>query len=126
VELPDILHLHLNGDVERDHFMAFYGLMNSVLSPVRMYILRDARNGGLVTPDARKYIASNLNVERVAAIVTYGASFHSRTVLTMLSKAMRILNSSVPETAFFETEAEARAWIAAHRPRSSRVPPAPR
>jgi len=31
VELPDVLHLHLNGNVERDHFMAFYGSKGKVI-----------------------------------------------------------------------------------------------
>lgn len=115
VELPDIMLIQLNGDVEAEHFQVFYGALVHYPEPTMVYILRDSRNGGVVSQRARKYVAENINVDRVASIVTFGSSFHARTVFTMLSKAMRLFNKRVPPATFFDTEAEARAWIAADR-----------
>lgn len=118
VELPDTLHLRLNGDVEPEHFQAFYDSMVHLPPTTRVYILRDCRNGGGVTPNTRKRIAQHSNLERVVALVNYGSSFHVRTVMTMLNKAIRLFNRHVPLTVFFDSESEARAWIADNRLRS--------
>jgi hypothetical protein len=117
IEPPDIVHLHLYGDVEVEHFQVFFQAMDSLAQSTTrtVYILRDATHGGVVTSATRKYIAQKADMTRVAAIVSYGASFHARTVLTMVSRAMRLINDRIPLTGFFETEAEARSWIAAHR-----------
>ncbi len=116
VELPDVLHIRLGGDVEREHFKVFFDTMEEQITPpTRAYVLRDARNGGLVKRDAREYISKKVDLSRVAAIVTYGASFHTRTVLMMVNKAMRLFTVKVPEIVFFDDEEQARAWIKNHR-----------
>jgi hypothetical protein len=115
IELPDIMHIHLNGDVEVEHFRGFYDLIVAFPPPTIIYVLRDARRGGAVSMQARKYIARNANMDQVAAIVNYGSSFHTRTVLSMMSRAFRLINNRMPPAIFFETEVEARAWISVHR-----------
>lgn len=123
IEEPDTLHIRLYGVVEREHFEIFFRtIMDAVPPPTPLYVLRDARNGGEVTAQARRFIARQVDIARVAAIVTFGASFHGRTIITMLNKAMRLFNKNAPTVVFFDSEAEARAWIATHRNRSSLTP----
>lgn len=114
-EPPDILHIHYGGDVTLEHFKVFDAMVLAVPPPTRVYILRDARKGGLVTPEARAYIATQVDVTRIASMVTYGSSFQTRTVSTMLAKAVQRLKPEAATPQFFETETEARAFIAAHR-----------
>jgi hypothetical protein len=114
-EPPDIVHIHYDGPVEVAHFKAFDAVVTSIPRPTRVYILRDGRKGGFVGPETRKYIAENVDVTRVAATVTYGSSFQTKTVSAMVNLALRRLNPMTGESVFFDTETEARAWIAAHR-----------
>jgi hypothetical protein len=122
-EPPDIVHIHYDGPVELEHFKEFDAAITSIPPPTRVYLLRDARQGGFVGPETRKYIAENVDVNKVAASVTYGSSFQTRTVTTMMKLAHRRLQSGGPETVFFDTEDEARAWIAEHREAWADPPP---
>ncbi len=114
-EAPDIVHIHYDGPVEVAHFKAFDAVVTSIPPPTRVYLLRDARKGGFVGPETRKFIAENVDVNRVAASVTYGSSFQAKTVATMMNMALRRLQHGAPDAVFFDTEDEARAWIATHR-----------
>jgi hypothetical protein len=118
VELPDVLHLRLHGNVELEHFRVFYGALDEIPRPIRVYLLRDAHDGGYVTPEARAYISKHSFLERIAAVVTYGASFQVRTIMTMMSRATRVFHSKEPELAFRDDETSARVWIAKHREQS--------
>lgn len=115
VEQPDILLLRLHGPVELEDFRLFHQAMEEIRPPTRLYLLRDARNGGFVTPGARAYIARNSIIERIEAVVTFGASLQTRTVMTMMNRAMRTFHGREPEIIFTNDEAEARRWIHTHR-----------
>lgn len=115
IEPPDVLHIHYEGDVDVEHFKVFDANVLRFPPQTRVYVLRDARRGGTLSAATRMYVAQHVDVRRIAAMVTYGSSFQSRTVATMLNKAMRRLHSETGVAVFFETEAEARAWIAADR-----------
>lgn len=120
IEPPDVAHVHYDGDVELEHFKAFDDIISAIPPPIRVYILRDARRGGFITPEARAYAAKKVDVARVAAVVTYGSSFQARTVVAMMNKAVKLINSvnSGAGAVFFDSEQQARAWIAEHRVRS--------
>jgi hypothetical protein len=115
VEQPDILFLRLFGPVEQEHFRIFHQAMSEIPASLRIYLLRDARNGGFVTPDARAYISRHSVIDRIEAVVSFGASFQTRTVMTMMNRAMRTFHSREPEIAFFDDESSARVWIDDHR-----------
>jgi hypothetical protein len=117
IERPDVFHIHYSGDIDAAHFKAFGELIQTIPAPIPIYLLRDARNGGIHKREARED-AARKGEGRLAAIVTYGSSFHGRTLFTMLNKATRILDPRIPIAVFFETEADARAWIAKHRSQS--------
>jgi len=114
-EPPDILHIHYFGDVTLEQFKVFDSMVLSVPPPTRIYILRDARKGGLVTAEVRAYVATRVDVTRIAGMVTYGSSFQTRTVSTMMAKAVHHLKPESAPAVFFAAENEARAFIAMQR-----------
>ena len=70
----------------------------------------------------------------VNAVAGFGASFAVRVAVTLMMRAVRFFKSDMPVMEFFETEAEARVYLAAERariaakkgsagPRSARRPP---
>jgi hypothetical protein len=115
VEHPDVLFLRLRGPVEVAHFEMFHQAMDEIRFPTRLYLLRDARNGGFVTPEARAYISRHSIIDRIEAVVTFGASFQTRTVMTMMNRAMRTFHSREPEITFADDEIKARKWVENHR-----------
>jgi hypothetical protein len=114
-EPPDTLHIHYFGDVTLEQFKVFDAMVVSVTPPTRVYLLRDAREGGLVTSEVRSYVAAHVDVTRIASMVTYGSSFQTRIVSTMMAKAVQHLKPESSQAEFFATEGEARAFITMHR-----------
>ncbi len=115
LEFPDVVHIHYGGDVELSHFLTFNEFMEALPPSIPLYLIRDARNGGLVTPETRKHIATTSTNSRFVAILTYGSSFQTKTVFANINRAMRTIRPNVVPVEFFESVAEARAWIAEHR-----------
>lgn len=115
IEHPDVLFLRLHGPVELEHFQMFHQAMGEIRLPTRLYLLRDARNGGFVTPDARAFISRHEVIDRIEAVISFGASFQTRTVMSMMNRAMRTFHAREPDIAFADDEIEARQWIENHR-----------
>lgn len=112
VELPDILHVHYVGDVTLEDFKKLDSLVVEFPRPGNVYVLRNGRRGGQTTLETRAYMARAARIERLRAVVSYGTSFYARTLVDMSNRAIRALRHEGPELAFFETEEEARIWIA--------------
>lgn len=115
LEFPDVVHIHYGGDVELPHYLAFHEAMLALPPDPPLYLLRDARHGGLVAPETRKHIATITEKSRFVAIVTYGSSFQTKTVFANMNRALRTMRQNTVVVEFFETETEARAWIDEHR-----------
>ena len=116
LEVRDIVHIHYGGDVELTHFHGFNDVMTLFPPTTPLYLLRNARGGGVVAPETRNYIATKLVQSRFIAIATYGASFQSKTVFSNMNRATRITRpeSGIP-VVFFDTEEEARDWLHEYR-----------
>lgn len=115
IERPDVLFMQLHGQVELEHFLLFHRVMAEIRPPTRIYLLRDARNGGFVTPEARAFISRHEVIDRIEAVVSFGATFQARTVATMMNRAMKSFHTREPDIAFFDDEGSARKWIDNHR-----------
>lgn len=124
LELPDIVHVHYHEIVEVEHFKAMDNFIANIPEPPELYLLRDARMGGLTTAEARAYMARHGHLRRLRAIITYGATFRAQTLMALATKAHRNLNHYGPEIVFCDTEDKARNWIAAHRKRATSSTPA--
>lgn len=118
-EPPDTVQMFTNGVIEPEDFEQFFQLAMQ-LSPDRpIFMLRDAREG-VLGPKTRARIIELAQPSRVGGVVNYGASFHTRVVVTMLLKAVRAFKNATPDVAFVETEQDARAWIEGQRKKRSR------
>jgi hypothetical protein len=115
IERPDIVHIHYVGDVNLEQFKVIDRIVLDIPEPSDLYLLRDARRGGITTPATRAHLARSPHVLRWCAVVTYGASFQAQTMVRLTNKAIRLLNDKQSEVVFVDTEAKARAWIAKHR-----------
>lgn len=115
LEPPDVVHVHYDGDVHVEHFITFQQIMTDFAGSRQLYLLRDARKGGFVRQEAREFIAKKVQSKLLTMMVTYGSSFQARTVFAMMSSAARHIRSEAAPAYFFDTEEEARAWIAQHR-----------
>lgn len=113
LEFPDIVHVHYGGDVELAHFLAFDEAMVALPPPpMPVYLLRDARHGGLVTAETRAHIAHRATQSRFVAIATYGSSFQTKTVFANMNRALKTIKPSAVPVEFFDSEEDARNWLA--------------
>ncbi len=117
-EPPDILLVQTNGTIHPDQCDVFFNLVYGLCPDRPFYILRDAQNGGVHGSETRSRILELSDPARFAGIAIFGASFRLRVLVTMLHKTVRTLKRSFPDATFVDTEAEARAWIQAHRQRA--------
>lgn len=117
-EEPDIYHSRVDGDVSGpDMQRQIDGLVASSRTLQRpVFWLCDVRNMGLLTPEARRAAAAASSSEVRAAhrgSAVFGASFGTRIMMTLLSRAVRVLHpNKLRPLVFATTEAEARAFIA--------------
>lgn len=112
-EAPDTILLQLDGPVDVDLLRAGVQAVKEAKS--RLYILRDARKSGPTTQAARELMLKEMPVEKLIAVLTFGAPFHVRTVVAMLGRAIQLLRPNAPPFLMFGPESEARAWIQIHR-----------
>jgi hypothetical protein len=114
-EPPDIIHIVADGDVDAPHVAAMFDAVDEAFRLGTPYVLRDARRGGAPTRNARAYVTKDNRIQRLAGVVSYGASFHVRIVSTMVDKALQVLRPNSPRILFFDTYEQGRAWIDADR-----------
>jgi hypothetical protein len=77
-----------------------------------LFVLCDARGLGDISAESRKAAISVSKGLPYRGIATFGASFHARMVAKLLVGAAQLLfGSSDNPVRFFDTEAEARAWL---------------
>jgi len=119
VELPDVLFLRLDGDVDLEHMRVFLEVIAEF--PGDVHVLRDARKSRVVKARAREFMMKQMPKGKVVSFISFGAPFHARTVITMLAKAIRLIHNDSPVVVFTGTEAEARVLIDEIRQRRRRV-----
>jgi hypothetical protein len=82
------------------------------------FFLYQAREATTITHEARRLLAQWSIARRApTAGAVAGASFATRTVAQMLIRAADLLANRPTDRRFFDTEAEARAWLDKQRPR---------
>lgn len=116
-EPPDIGYLCYRGDLDgpamialRDEGRRFTVGLPQVFTLVQMAHL------GKVSMEARKQSAQGGKDVNMRGIAIVGASAPLRLISSLVSRAFDLLNGNTDNpTRFFETESEARAWIAARR-----------
>jgi hypothetical protein len=114
----DLLRVVNHGPFTGEEAATFLALYDQVYDAHGyLLLLLDLRDSGPATSEARRILvdwtkkrAPNL------AVTAISGSLIARTTVTLMSSAMRMINNAMPLLSFFATEAEARAWLAQHRP----------
>ena len=83
----------------------------------RVYCLVDMTNSQRPPPEARQWATEWGRRFHIDAIAGFGASFPLRVASKLLLRAIRFFKGSEFTMEFFETEAEARAFLATERAR---------
>jgi hypothetical protein len=105
------------GDSEEEHVIGIFSELDELASGVdTIFVLVDISRLGQVTPAARTATTKRKKTTKIGGAAFIGASFQLRVVVTLVVKAASLLRkaSQIP-LAFFESEAEARAWIEERR-----------
>ncbi|WP_437731673.1 STAS/SEC14 domain-containing protein [Sorangium sp. So ce1335] len=116
-EDPDgFLYTELEGDLTEEAARAVAAACRRVNDSGReVLMLCDGRHTGTVAASSRKALVDGLRTVRFRAIAIFGASFPVRVISTLAMKSVQILNRKAYPLEFFETKAEARAWLLAQR-----------
>lgn len=80
-----------------------------------LYIVTIVGPGYALPPDSRKYIAEWSQTHRLSGNVIAGAPFAMRALITILSRAAKMVGGQSSDVVFTDNEAQARAWIAEHK-----------
>jgi hypothetical protein len=104
---PDLFILRFVGDLTAAEVLElgeFYRL-----SKGKLYVFVDARQLGAVSADTK----SMKKMPTPAAAAVCGAGMQARLALSILAKVQMVLSlgTKTVDYAFFESEAEARAWL---------------
>lgn len=110
-----MVHIQLVGDVELTHAKVIADAINVVGGNGGVYFLRDARRAGTITREAREYLVRNLKPGVLLGVVTYGSSFQSSIMASIIAYSLRALGRGLDVPVFVANEAAARAWIEKHR-----------
>ena len=117
LEPPDLFIVVLDGDVSVSDVRGIHDAIDAFQEDKEfILILVDSSRLGVMTPGARKAATRSDAGRRMRAFAVYGASFAQRVILMLVVKAFALLkgDDALP-VASFETEAQARAWIAERR-----------
>jgi hypothetical protein len=117
-EPPDILFSRPDGDMSVNDVRQIMAFIKSLPKPEKgFFSLIDVSRGGRQDPAVLKLPDMNDHVHYHRMAIYFNAKFHHRTLAGVFLRAARILKmpGSDVEQAFFDTEAEARAWIEAKR-----------
>jgi hypothetical protein len=125
IEPPDVCLWRLVGPVSADTMRELYEVQWQ-FSQGKPYllVLVDLSRVGPVSREARKVSAEgprNGQTMPVRGTAVFGASFHVRVLMTLVTKALRVMypeTAADNPTAYFETEADARAWLDERRRRT--------
>jgi len=113
-EPPDTCFVTYVGDLDAD----IVARMNAALEEtVRRHkpvdLLVDLSRTGQVMELVRRHAVGGMLALNPRATAVFGADFHLRVVVSMITKAIRLLHVDLRgQIKFFECEADARAWLA--------------
>jgi hypothetical protein len=107
-----VVHNRFAGDLSRDDMAAVLEFADQVLKRDGVvFTLNDVRGIRHISPEARRYAAQWMRGRRFDGAAVYGANLATRTLVTLLLRAINLLRSTPFESIFCATEQEGRAWI---------------
>lgn len=110
-EPPDVIHAILVGDITESDIPGLLDAVGELPAASHVFLLRDARRGGVPSRQARELIVKHPNIRRLRTVITCGAPFHETVAVSMIGRAMRFFLPNAPSFHFVPTVAEGRALI---------------
>jgi hypothetical protein len=113
-EPPDTCFVTYVGDLDADVVERMNAaLEETVRDHQPIDLLVDLSRTGQVPELVRRHALGGMLALNPRATAVFGADFHLRVVVSMITKAIRLLHVDLRgQIRFFEREAEARAWLA--------------
>ena len=117
LEPPDHLVFVADGDLTADDVLYTHEVIAAFEQDKKqIFLLVDLAQIGSIPADARKAGARPNAAQRLCALAVYGATFTQRVVILLVVTAFRLRKGGdFPQVSAFNTEAEARAWLAERR-----------
>ena len=117
----DIVFWESHGSTELDEAVEFYRLVDQITAQNRwMALVVDAREAGLPTSAARRYIADweRANPQPAGVLIYVGAGVVLRSLGALVARGLELLNPQrdYKKVYWVATEAEALALVATLRP----------
>lgn len=117
-EEPDIIYLKFNGEVSNDDgFELLRRQLGYAEGRSRIFFLIDGENLEKIAPDARKAVAESLKEIPLHGMCVFSAPLKAKVITKLIITAVNLFrkDSELNQVAFFDTEQQARDWIAARR-----------
>lgn len=117
-EEPDILFMRLNGSVSQDEGSEINRLHREIgVGRDHIFFLVDLKGLDSIHPSVRKESGEVLRELPLRGAAIYQASFKARVIAKLIITAMNLFRNEEEKAPieFFDTEAEARAWIEMRR-----------
>lgn len=117
-EEPDIIFMHLSGPVSAEEGAEINRLHRELgMGRDHVFFLVDLKELDGIHPSVRKESGETLKELPLRGAAIYQASFKARVVAKLIITAMNLFRSEDDKAPieFFDTEAEARAWIEMRR-----------
>lgn len=112
----DVVYIKYVAAVTLDEIQQLTALTQpTILAAASLYLVYDVSEAGLMTPEARRYVAEQSKSLQITALVIHGATLFTRAAIALVMAAVRLLGKDVPLMVYVDSERDARAWIAAHR-----------
>lgn len=115
----DLILMRVRGMITLDDMKGFLALQARVRRQYgSVFVLYDSRENTGLHPAARKYATDHTTLDtRADAAASFGASFALRVLVNMLTRAQEALRREGTRTMLFDTEVQARAYLAQERQR---------
>ncbi|MDI1432545.1 MULTISPECIES: STAS/SEC14 domain-containing protein [Polyangium] len=113
-EPPNTCFVTYVGDLDADIVARMNAALEETMrrhEPVDLLV--DLSRTGQVTELVRRHAVGGMLALNPRATAVFGADFHLRVVVSMITKAIRLLHVDLRgQIKFFDREADARAWLA--------------
>lgn len=110
----DIAVIVFNGDLTAEDAHKMFAVFEAIVEQYGRYgTLVDARRMGRVTQEARGVVAQWPYTGLTFGTSVFGASLATRTVMTLVIRALQLIGRGPLATEFFPTQAQAQEWIRA-------------
>lgn len=112
-----LIHVRVHGAMEPHQLPEILHLMKQIREEHgQVFVLVDLKGAESMLPATRRLLSQTLTSELLpSAMAVYGGRLEQRAAHAMLMGAVAGLSGRRPNTAYFPTEAEARAWLSSER-----------